>query len=69
MAQWTNIQRMSKFVNPTQSYISCENFGILHLVETDLAAGRLAGWLADKIQRKFKIFLKLAVDQSIFRFV
>ena len=59
MVQWTNLQRISRFVNPKQLYITCETSGGLHLAEPGIMAGRLG----DKIQVKFKKFkAKLAVD-------
>jgi len=53
MAQWTDLQRIEKFVNRTRLYATCEKSGGLHLVEPGLTAGwqagrlagRLAGWL------------------------
>ena len=51
MAQWTNLQRIEKFVNQACLYITCEKSGGLHLVKPGLMAGRLAvrqaGWLTN----------------------
>ena len=44
MAQWMDIQRIEKFINRTQLYVTCEKSGGLYLVEPSL----MAGWLADK---------------------
>ena len=63
MAQWTNLQRIEKFVNPTRLYITCGKSGGLHLAEPGVMAGRLAGQLM-KFGRGLK-FLKLALDQNI----
>ena len=57
MAQWKNLQRIKKFVDPMQLYIAC---GGLRLEEPGLTAGRLA----DKFGRGLK-FQMLAVDQNI----
>ena len=43
MAQWKNIQRINRFVNPTLPYISSKQSGGLYLAEPDLAAGWVAG--------------------------
>ena len=57
--QWTNLQRIKRFINQTQFYITCEKSGGLHLAELGLMAGRLAfqqaGSLVDKIWARFKI--------------
>ena len=42
IAQWMNLQRIIRFVNPMRLYIACEKFRGLHLVEPGLTAGRLA---------------------------
>ena len=42
--QWMNLQRIKKFINLMQLYITCEKSGGLRLVEPDLTAG----WLANK---------------------
>ena len=39
MAQWTNLQWIKRFVNPTQQHITCEKSGGLHLAEQGLNAG------------------------------
>ena len=46
MAQWTDLQRIKKFVNRTQLYATCEKSGGLHLAEPGFTAGWLAGWQA-----------------------
>ena len=51
MAQWTNLQRIEKFENPTRLYINCEKSGGLYLAELSLTAG----WLADEIWARFEI--------------
>ena len=60
MAQWVNRLRNNIFVNPPPLPLLCEIFGALHLAQPGLTAGRqagrLAGWLADKIQVNFEIF-------------
>ena len=43
MAQWMNLQRIEKFVNMTQLYITCEKLGGKHLAELNLTADRQAG--------------------------
>ena len=40
MVQWTNLQRIEKFVNPMRLYITCEKSGGLHLAELGCTAGR-----------------------------
>ena len=75
MAQWTNIQRIKKFVNRTKLYITCEKSGGLHPVEPGLTASRRAGRQAggrlgrqEGRQTKFGqglTFEKLAVDLNI----
>ena len=66
MAQWTNLQRIKKFVNGTRLYITCEKSGGLHLAAPGLTAGWLAGQPA-KFGRGLK-FYKFAVDQKILFF-
>ena len=46
MAQWMNLQRIEKFINGMQLYITCKKSGGLHLAEPGLTAGRQASWLA-----------------------
>ena len=58
MAQWVNRLRNSIFVNPPLLPLSCEISGALHLAESGLNYGRLAGWLADHLWVSFEI-LKL----------
>ena len=55
MAQWMNLQRIKRFMNPTRLYITCEKFGSLHPAEPSLTAGRQAGWLAGKIWVRLEI--------------
>ena len=62
MAQWINVLWNNSFVNPTRLPLLCRNSRAVALVEPDLTAGWLAGWLADKMQINFK-FLKFTVDQ------
>ena len=40
MAQWTNLQRIERFINSTLLYIACGKSGGLHLVEPGLMTGR-----------------------------
>ena len=47
MAQWTNFQRIKRFVNPMQLYIPYEKSVGLHLAELGLMAVRL-GRQSDK---------------------
>ena len=61
MAQWVNRLRNNIFVNPPPLPLLCEISRPVHLTQpglmaADRQAGRLAGWLADKIQVNFKIF-------------
>ena len=42
MVRWMNLQRIKKFVNLTQLYITCEKSGGLYLAEPGLMAGRQA---------------------------
>ena len=66
MAQWMNFQRIEKFVNGTQLYITCEKSGGLHLAEP----GLMAGWLADEIWARLEILKACCRSKnSIFRFV
>ena len=46
MAQWTNLNRNSSFVNPPLLPVLCEISGPVHLAQLGLTAGRQAGWLA-----------------------
>ena len=66
MAQWTNFQRIKKFVNPMLLYITCENSGGLHLAEP----GFTAGWQAVEIKARLEV-LKASCRSRylIFRFV
>ena len=64
MAQWTNLQRIEKFVNRMRLYVTCEKSGGLHLAVPSLTAGWQSGRLADEIWVRLEI-LKLAVDQNI----
>ena len=66
MAQWMNLQRMEKFVNGTQLYITCEKSGSLDLAESGLTAG----WQADEIWARLEILKACCRSKnSIFRFV
>ena len=60
MVQWVNRLRNNIFVNPPPLPLSCEISGALHLVQSGLTAGwlagRQAGRLADEIQAYFKNF-------------
>ena len=67
MAQWTNLQQIEKFVNPTQLYITYGKSGWLHLAEPGLMAVRQSGSMLDEIWMRYDIF-KL-VDQTIRFFV
>ena len=71
MAQWTNLQRIEKFVNGTRLYITCEKSGGLHLAEPGLTAGWLAGRPADEISARLEILLKACCrsKNSIFCFI
>ena len=59
MAQWTDLQRIKKFVNRTRLYANCEKSGSLHLVEPGLMAGWLAVHLADEIWARLEILKSL----------
>ena len=70
MAQWVNRLRNNIFVNPPPLPLSCEISGALHLAQSVLTAGWLAGWLADEIQADFEIFkIGCRVKYLSFRFV
>ena len=70
MAQWMNLQRIEKFVNGTRLYITCQEFGGLHLAEPGLTAGWLAGWLADEIWARLEISKACCRSKnSIIRFI
>ena len=43
MAQWVNRLRNNIFINLPPLPLLCEISGALHLVQSDLTAGRLAG--------------------------
>ena len=70
MAQWVNRLRNNIFINLPPLPLSCEISGALHLAQLGLTAGRLDGWLADKMQVNFKI-LKIGyrLKYSSFHFV
>ena len=57
MAQWINVLQNNSFVNPMRLPLLRRNSRAVAL-----AAGRLAGWLADEMRVNFKI-LKFIVDQ------
>ena len=70
MAQWTDLQRIEKFVNGTRLYIICEKSGGLHLAEPGLMAGWLAVRPADEIWAKLEILKAWCRSKnSILRFV
>ena len=52
MAQWTNLQWIERFVNPTRLYITCEKSGGPHLPDWVL---QKAGRPADKIWARLEI--------------
>ena len=61
MAQWINVFRNNRFVNPTRLPLLCRNSRAVALAEPGLTAGWqagwLAGWLADRRNPgKFQIF-------------
>ena len=59
MAQWMNLHQNNSFVNQTRLPLFCEVSGAIHMVLVGLMAGKLAGWLADKIQVNFEILKNL----------
>ena len=63
MVQWTKLQWIKKFVNPTRLYITYGKSGGLHLAELGLTAGRQSG------RQNSGENLKLVVDQNIQFFV
>ena len=70
MAQWVNRLRNNIFVNLPQLPLSCEISGALHLAQTGVTAGRLAGWLVDEIQVNFEILkISCRLKYSSFCFV
>ena len=70
MAQWTNLQRIEKFVNQTRLYITWEKSGGLYLAEPGLTVGWLAVHLADEIWAMLEILKACCRSKdSIFRFV
>ena len=52
MAQWTNIQRNKKFVNPMRLHIT---YGGLHLAKPGITAGKQAVSQGDEIWARFEI--------------
>ena len=56
MAQWVNRLRNKIFVNAPPLPLLCEISGALHLAQSGLMAGWLAGWQSDEIQVNFEIF-------------
>ena len=48
MAQWTNVNRNDRFVNPPPLPWLSEISGTIHLALPGLTAGRLAGWLTGR---------------------
>ena len=70
MAQWVNRLQNNIFVNPPPLPLSCEISGALHLAQSGLTAGWLAGWQADEIQADFEIFkFGCRLKYSSFHFV
>ena len=67
MAQWINIFRNNNFVNPKPLPLLCRNSRAVALVQPDLTAGWLAGWLIDEMQVNFK-FLKFIIDRIFILF-
>ena len=55
MAQWTNLERIEKFINWMRLHIFCEKSGGLHLAEPGFTAGRLADeiWAMLEILKAF----------------
>ena len=56
MAQWTNLNRNSSFINPLPLPMLCEISGPVDLAEPGLTAGWQAGWQADEIQVNIENF-------------
>ena len=50
-------------------HITCEKSGSLHLEELGLMAGRLAGWLGDKIQKSKNFKACCSLKYLIFCFI
>ena len=48
MAQWINVFRNNRFVNPMRLPLLCRNSRAVALAEQGLTAGWQAGWLADR---------------------
>ena len=70
MAQWVNLLQNNIFVNPPPLPLLCEISGLLHLVQSGLMAGRLAGRVADEVQVNFEIFkVGYRSKYSTYRFV
>ena len=67
MAQWINVLRNNRFVNPMRLPLLCRNSGAVALVEPGLTAGCLAGWLIDEMRVNFK-FLKFIIDRIFILF-
>ena len=71
MAQWINVFRNNRFVNPTRLPLLCRNSRAVAIAEPGLTAGWqagwLAGWLIDEIRVNFK-FLKIIVDRIFILF-
>ena len=61
MAQWTNLQRIEKFKNRTQLYITCGKSGGLYLAEPGLTAGWLAGRRNLGEARDFQCLLQIEI--------
>ena len=58
MAQWINLQRINRFVNPMRWYISGEKSGDLYLAEPGLTEGCLVNELEAESE-KFEAFCRL----------
>ena len=67
MAQWINVFRNNSVINSTRLPLLCRNSRAVALVKPGLTAGRLAGWLIDKMHVKFKI-LKFILNQIFILF-
>ena len=66
MAQWINVLRNNRFVNPTRLPLLCRNSGAVALAEPGLTAG----WLIDEMRVNLKfiidrIFILFAVFNNV----
>ena len=64
MAQWINALWNNSFINLMQLSLLCRYFRAVALAEPGLMAGRLAGWLIDKIRVNFE-YLKIIIDRFL----